>query len=423
MQEASGMIPATNIGTIAKRCGAFLLPPNVPVLVPETFLAEFGYDNQIQFDFSQYQHMMESRTADGRLTLDYWCPLSMVDGYGRHALDIYKGMKQLGAQPLLRDVGWVQQIYLNPLIKAESVASHAKPPRKVGVCMSVPYDPHIFNHQSLTKIVITQFETDRFPEKHVDNVNRCDHLIVTSSFQPEMMRRSGVKIPISVLIPGVDTDLFTPRRREVDGIFKCLILGALTPRKNPIGAIQMFEQASQNQTDWKLLIKSRQADGMDAVRKLAAQDPRIEVVIGDTPPEWVPQVYQEHDCLIWPSKGEGVGLPPLEALASGMEVVCSRNSGMLDFISDEWAWPINKHTKESASIPGIGFSESYVKMYGDVGNWWSPDLAEGAKQLRRAYEAWSTGKGKGGRAAEYVRAKHTLRHQAGSVLQVVEKYS
>lgn len=423
MQEAMGLIPAKNIGTIAKRCGPYLLPPNVPVMVPESFLAEFGYDNMIEFDFSQYQHMMESRTQDGRLTLDFWCPLSMVDGYGRHALDIYKGMKQLGAEVLLRDVGWVQQVYLNPMIRAESVASHAKPPRKVGICMSVPYDPHLNSHQSLTKIVITQFETDRFPERHVENVNRCDHLIVTTKWQPEMMRRSGVTIPISVLTPGVDTDLFFPKRPERDGVFKCLMLGALTGRKNPLGAIEMFENASQNQTDWKLLIKTRKAEGLDDVKRVASRDPRIEIVEGDTPPEWIPQVYQQHDCLIWPSKGEGVGLPPLEALACGMEVVCSHNTGMMDFIDEEWAWPINKHTKESASIPGIGFSKQYVETYGDVGNWWSPDLKEGARQLRRAYEAWSTGKGKGDRAAEYVRAKHTLRHQAGSVLQVVEKYS
>jgi glycosyltransferase involved in cell wall biosynthesis len=418
-----GTIPATNISNIAKRCGRFLLRPNVPVEVPFSFLAEYGYDNQIQFDFSQYQHLLESRTAEGKLTFDFWCPLSMIDGYGRHALDIYRGLKELGTEPLLRDVGWVSEAYLTGNIRADAMVSRAKPPRKIGVCMSVPYDPHIFSHQAAVKIVITQFETDHFPAKHVEAVNKADHLIVTTSWQPEMMRRSGVKIPISVLTPGVDTEAFFPKPHEDRRSFRCLMLGALTGRKNPLGGLKMFWEASQGQTDWQLLIKSRHADGMTEVRQAARNDHRIEVVVGDTPPEWVPGIYHEHDCLIWPSKGEGCGLPPLEALSCGLEVVSSRNTGMKDFIDEEWAWPIHKHTSERADQPQGGFSQKYIDIYGGVGNWWNPDLKEGARQLRRAYEAWRDGKGKGSKAAEYVRSHHTLRHQAASVLKVVERYS
>lgn len=422
MQTPMGTIPATNISNIAKRCGNFLLLPGVPVQVPPSFLSEYGYDNQIQFDFSQYQHMLESRTEDGKLTFDFWCPLSMIDGYGRHALDIYKGLKLLDTRPLLRDVGWVDPIFMSPNIKAEATLSNGKPPRRVGVCMSVPYDTHIYAHQSLTKIVITQFETDHFPEKHVANVNKADHLIVTTSWQPEMMRRSGVTIPISVMTPGVDTDVFTYKERERTGKFRCLMLGALTGRKNPLGALKMFWEASHGSTDWSLLIKTRHADGIAGVVREASRDSRVEVMIGDTPPDWLPEVYFKHDCLIWPSKGEGCGLPPLEALSTGMEVVCSRNSGMRDFIDDAWAWPIHKHTKEAAMQPDGGFSQKYVDVYGDVGQWWVPDLEEGIRQLRRAYEAWKQGNGKGAKAAEYVRSHHTLRHQAASVLKVIEKY-
>jgi hypothetical protein len=96
---------------------------------------------------------------------------------------------------------------------------------------------------------------------------------------------------------------------------------------------------------------------------------------------------------------------------------------MRDFIDDGWAWPIHKHTMEPADQQDGGFSQKYVEVYGDVGNWWNPDLNEGIRQLRKAYEAWRDGKGKGQKAAEYVRSHHTLRHQAASVLKVVERYS
>src|SRR5258708_1091691 len=420
-------ILAKNLGTIPKRCGNFLLRPDIPVEVPESFLAEFGYDNMIEYDFSSYREQMRSRTDDGRLSFDFWIPFSAIDGYGRHAIDIYKGMQQIGVDVALRDVGigWVNHRWVDQVIEQAGIKSRIRMPSRVGVVMSLPYDPHIFKHPAAVKIVITQFETDHFPEKHVAAVNNCDHLIVTPSFHPDMIHPSAFNLPISLPPPGVDTVFFTYKERPRDGKFKCLMLGALAGRKNPIGALHMFWQASQGSPDWKLTIKTRQASGVEKLQKLiqATGDSRIEVVVGDTPPQWIPQIYHQHDCLLWPSKGEGVGLPPMEAMATGLEVVCARNSGLENFIHDEWAWPIHKHSREPADLPEIGFSADYVKAFGSVGNWWVPDLEEGARQLRKCYEAWSEGKGKGKRAADYIRQRHTLRQQAASVLQVVEQYS
>jgi glycosyltransferase involved in cell wall biosynthesis len=421
------MIQAKNLGTIPKRCGGVLLRPDVWVEVPDTFLSQFGYDNMIEFDFSSYRDQMRSRTEDGRLSFDFWIPFSSIDGYGRHAIDIYKGMAALGADVALRDVGigWIDHLWIDPVIEQVGLKSRTRMPSKVGLVMSLPYDPHIYHHQSAHKIVITQFETDRFPEKHVENVNKCDHLIVTSSFQPEMMRKSGIKIPISVLTPGIDTDFYKFVERPRDGKFKCLMLGALTGRKNPVGALHMFWKASEGDPSWHLTIKTRKAAGVEKLKKMieATGDPRIDVVIGDTPPDWIAKIYHMHDCLLWPSKGEGVGLPPMEAMSTGMEVVCARNSGMRDFISDEVAWPIYNHDREPADLPDSGFSQEYVKTFGSVGQWWVPDLEEGVRQLKKAHEAWSKGEGKGKRAADYIRSNHSLRHQAASVLQVVERYS
>jgi glycosyltransferase involved in cell wall biosynthesis len=191
-----------------------------------------------------------------------------------------------------------------------------------------------------------------------------------------------------------------------------------------MGAIQIFQQASQGDPSWRLTIKSRKADGINEVARIARADKRIEVVIEDSHPLKVLDYYHSHDCLLWPSKGEGVGLPPLEALSCGLEVVCSANSGMLDFIDGKWAWPIRTERMEPAGWPDnlLGFDETYVRTYGDVGEWWLPDLNHATKQLRAAHEAWSKGNGKGRLGAAEIRRNHTLRHQAESVLVAVERY-
>ena len=422
---AEEFITVTNEGFTPHVCDGVLLTPGVPVRVPTSFIGSYGGMADLRFDFGELPDLLAGRTDEGAPVLDLFGPLSRVDGYGRHFLDLWQGLVDLGAAVNLRRTPRfrVDELYLNPEILQIAQNNRGRVPSRVAVSFTLPYDETIWNNRSLVKIVLTQFETTRMPEVHVRNINRCDHLIVTSSYQVKVCRDSGVTIPISVMTPGVDTDFFVPGERY-DNQFRVLILGALTGRKNPLGAIEIFRQASADDPTWRLMIKSRLADGLDEVRAAIGDDSRITLMVEDSHPDHVLHYYQSHDCLLWPSKGEGVGLPPLEALSCGLEVVCALNSGMLDFIDEKWAWPIETERTEAAGWPGNlnGFSREYVHQFGDVGEWWVPSQASAVEQLRSAHKAWKQGNGKGRLAADEVRRHHTLRHQAQSVLDVVEVY-
>lgn len=426
------LIPCTNVGVAPKMFGGFTLSPGQTTKVPLSFVSQFGWDTALKFDYGDLGHLMSTRNEVGAFTFDWWCPLSMVDGYGRHALSLFKGFQGLGCEPILRDVGWIDKLFLGSYFEAERYKGMYRVPSKIGAVMSLPYDDHVHNHQSIHKIVITQFETSRIPEKHIQNVNLCDHLIVTSHYQPKVWRRSGCRIPISVMTPGVDTDEFGYQERVPDGKFKVLLLGAITERKNPLGAIRIFQQASDGRHDWRLTIKTRKTDAISKISQVAIRDSRINIEVGDSHPDLIKQYYYTHDCLLWPSKGEGVGLPPLEAMSTGMELVCSANSGMLDYVNDAHCYSIKTSHMEPADGPG-GFSHDtigkdgnvvpgYVEMFGAVGEWWVPDEDHAIKQLRRCFDHWAQGSGKGRLGAEYVRKYHTLASQASSVLKILMKY-
>lgn len=428
-------IVVTNISTAGRRynCDGVILEPGVPTVVPKRFVEQYGGIKDLRFDFQPYVEEMAVEDELGRPLFDFWAPMSMVDGYGRHALAIYKGFRQMGLGVKLRDAGWyVSRDFIPQDFVDEVWRNASRGPAKVGLIMSVPYDPNFRMIQSVSRIAITQFETDHIPEFHIKSVNTMHHLITTSGFQPAVWKKSGLSIPISVLTPGVDTDEFKYNRPEPDGKFKVLILGALTGRKNLYGAVRIFQRASQGDPKWELLIKTRPlVAGTTEFRKFIFGDNRIKLYEEDIPPNGVAWLYGSHDAFLWPSKGEGCGLPPLEAMACGMEVICADNSGMSDFLSDEWAYPIKTDHMEPAdsvnlkAIYGLneqGFGSEYIATYGQVGNWWVPSEDHGAKQLRKAYELWSKGKGKGRKAAEYVSRFHTLRHQSESVWKVVERY-
>lgn len=420
-------IDVINFGELPKKCflpqtgSYYLLPPNNKVTVPWAFIETFSYDNQLFFDYNGYKKAKV--TEAGIPMFDWWCPISSIDGYGRHALNIFWGLKKLGLAPILREVDWKSDLASMDLnVNIEKRLGESKLPCHLGVCMSVPYDRRMAGHQSDIKVAITQFETDRIPERHIDTVNCCNHLITTSKFQPPIWRKSGLEIPIDVLTPGIDTDYFDYVDRPDKSTFKVLISGALSGRKNPLGAIRIFQKASMGDPNWLLTIRSRRIDGIDQVEDIAKKDGRIAIHIGDWSQDHVKYFYHLHDVFLWPSKGEGVGLPPLEVMATGMELVCSDNSGMSDYVSEEICYPIRTKGIEPANQPVIGFSQEYETQFGSVGNWWVPDEDHAAEQLRRCYDDWRLGKGKGKKAAEYVRQNHTLELQAKSVSQILERY-
>lgn len=418
----SDRIPIKNKGRALKQLGAFMIPPGGDwQMVPVSFVESYGYDRDLVFDFSGFRQHMATRDDTGRFTFDWWCPLSMVDGYGRHALAIYKGFSRSECEPILHDVDWIDKSYLPGEIEAARHMGMYRMPNKIGCVMSLPYDQHIHNHQSVTRVVVTQFETNKIPEKHISNVNIADHLILTSSWQPKVWKKCGINIPISVMTPGVDTDFFAYKQRHRDGIFRVLLLGAITGRKNPLGAIRIFRAASEGRSNWRFVIKTRKTDAIDNIRRAIANDPRMSLEVEDSHPDIVLKYYHGNDCLLWPSKGEGVGLPPLEAMATGMELVCSDNSGMSDYVHDAICYPIRTSHMESAS-GADGFSREYIDAFGDVGDWWVPDEHHAVAQLQKCYQAWSDGRGKGTIAAEYVRQHHTLRLQSESILKVLKQY-
>jgi len=397
--------------------------PGVPTEVPVSFLALFGSPKGIILDLSE---MADDLPVDdhGAPLFDWYSFLSNVEGYGRHAIGLIRGLVRQGAHMRVKDLQWLPADQLPADIdKLRRVSPGGNVPARIGVTFTLGYDPVTYSHPSPIRVAITQFETDRLPRKHVDNLNRVDHVIVTSSFCVDVFRESGVRAPISVMRPGIEVDDFPFVERKKDGLFKVLMLGALTGRKDPVGAVSIFKEASRGNPDWRLTLKTRaHVDGTGAVMAAINGDPRITLITRDDPAHTIRAYYYGHDCLLWPSKGEGVGLPPLEAMATGMELVCSDNSGMSDYVDKKICYPIKTGGRESANCAG-GFSDKYVAGYGEVGNWWVPDHKHAVAQLERCFHNWLEGKGKGRKAAEQVRQKHTSDLSALDILEVVGGYS
>lgn len=146
---------------------------------------------------------------------------------------------------------------------------------------------------------------------------------------------------IDVVHSGI-SDAFSPSLRDRDwlgarfGVSGPLVLcvGTPEPRKNLAGAIAAFTRLARDLPEARLAIV-----GADGWRHAA-----IDRAIDDAGPtvlrtgrlglEDLTRLYASADCLLFPSLMEGFGFPPLEAMASGLPVVCSDRPSLPEIAGD-----------------------------------------------------------------------------------------
>lgn len=147
---------------------------------------------------------------------------------------------------------------------------------------------------------------------------------------------------ISIVYPGVDDRYFTGQSkgqtREMSGTFGRYILsvGVLSPQKNLEGTIRAFH--SMGDPDLTLVLAGRE-DGsyfQDTLLPLITSlglEQRVRT-LGLISDEALARLYAGALVLVHPSFAEGFGLPPLEAMASGLPVVASNTSSLPEILGD-----------------------------------------------------------------------------------------
>ncbi|HVZ71749.1 MAG TPA: glycosyltransferase family 1 protein [Polyangia bacterium] len=104
--------------------------------------------------------------------------------------------------------------------------------------------------------------------------------------------------------------------------------------KNIVGVIRVLHLLRQQGIPARLVRTGKPLAGVERalMERLGVIDAVVE--LGGVPDEKVPALYNAVDLLVFPSLYEGFGWPPLEAMASGTPVVCSRAGSLDDVVGD-----------------------------------------------------------------------------------------
>lgn len=240
-------------------------------------------------------------------------------------------------------------------------------------------------------IAIVPWETTVVPRSWIGKLNGFDALLVPCKQNIEDFKNSGVKIPIELIHWGIDPDRFYPLQRPQKEVFTFGTMGALSFRKGTEILVAAFQEEFKTEKDVKLICKTSYN-----TYPFNVKDKRIEVLMTPaTPQELIQMFFKQIDCFVFPTRGEGFGLTPLEAMATGVPAIVTGWSGPLEYMTPETGWLI-----DYTMTPAKNFTEHVYKE--ECGNWAEPSKEHLKKLMRYAYEHQDEVRAKGLAAAEHV---------------------
>src|SRR5581483_9634350 len=102
---------------------------------------------------------------------------------------------------------------------------------------------------------------------------------------------------------------------------------AQEPRKNVPALVAAVARVRADFPDLTLALVGPRGNGSAAVQRALAEHQMDSVVreLGFVPPDDLPILYRGARALLYASRLEGFGMPPLEAMASGTPVIAAPN--------------------------------------------------------------------------------------------------
>lgn len=240
-------------------------------------------------------------------------------------------------------------------------------------------------------LCIVPFETTIIPKSWIHKINNFDALMVPCEQNIEAFRSSGVTIPIERISWGVDTSKWTPIDRPERSTFTFGTMGALSIRKGTDVLVEAFTEAFPTEQDVRLVCKTSYMQ-----YPFMTADKRIKIQMSPVSHEDLMNDFcREIDCFVFPTRGEGVGLPPLEMAATGVPVIVTNWSGPADYMHEDIGWKL-----DYSMTPAKNFTEEVYKE--ECGDWAEPNKAHLIGLMRYCYEHRKEVREKGKTAAEYI---------------------
>lgn len=275
--------------------------------------------------------------------------------------------------------------------------------QNIGLLYHSPYS--IMRMETRFRILYTMFESSKIPEDWIEILKLADMVIVPSRWCQGVFAESGVKTKVVPL--GYDDKVFKYIERPVHKPYTFLHYDAFNTRKGHFEVFNAFNKAFEGNKDVKMIFKTVR----DAVSVPISptQYPNIEVIYGDVPQSELMEIMSRADAFVFPSRGEGFGLTPLEAMATGLPSIVPNAHGISDYFNPNY---MLEAKVGGASVP-------IYRRLTDVGEMIKVDEDDLAEKMKWLVAHPEKGIEMGKKASEYVK-QFTYTQTANQLKKIIE---
>lgn len=319
--------------------------------------------------YLDHQRERNTEPASGAETIYYQTVTRTPDGYGM-SRDIIK--RELALLGIMLTEGFLHQ--------------------KVGFIYSHP--PALASVRNDVRLLYTMFESDKIPAEWGEFLAEADQIIVPSKFVQRTLIKYGFD---STVVPlGFNHRVFqyVDRPIPVDNHepFTFIHYDSFNYRKGFAEVFEAFNQEFKANESVRLVLKSVHDKAPLPIIK--AEYPNIDVVLGELSEGKLAELLSGAHCMVYPSRGEGFGITPLEAMATGIPAIVPNAHGISEYFDPDCMLEVEVESTTPALY------RKYKDQ--DLGDMVLCSVEDLRKKMRFAFNHQAEMKKVGKRASEYV---------------------
>lgn len=336
------------------------------------------------------------------MTIKYCGPFTDPTGYGEANRNILLSLISAGIDVVTQPIKFTTTDFED--CKATRLANeHSKKiePYKVKILHVTPDVYPLYIEQGKYHIGHLFWETDRLPSSWVKACNMMDEIWTGSKTTEEAIRVSGVTVPVKVFPQPVNVVMPAVKPYPLPNFQGFVFYSVIDwkERKNPRKLLEAYWREFKGEQNVTMLIKTGSGDYTAAQSQQILEEARIwknAMGFKDTPRtmlytkrldiEGMHRFHETGTCFVSAHRGEGWGLPQVEALLHNNPVISTAYGGVHD-------WMKGRHYKP-VSYRLVPITQTFNKYYEEGMHWAEADEASLRERMRYMFDTYNSPKKK-----------------------------
>jgi len=344
------------------------------------------------------------------MKFNFFCNPFGFGGYAIHGRNMLRAMRFEDWDVACIPDTQVNEFPPDPVLR-DTLIRGMKPRGKcLGLKLDLALPRRVATFSGKPQIFYTVTEVDRLPPDWVTSLNNMDEVWTTAEWERKVFLESGVRRPIRVVPEGIDPNIFKPASVSLPkrNVYRFLAVGKLEERKNYAALFRAYCEEFEPDEAVELLVHLGQPGNLYEFLfnlNLGRRHAPIKFSAPVSTEEEFANIYHSADAFVLPTRGEGWGLPIMEAMACGLPVITTGIGPMLEYAK-----------KQTALLLDYELVKARDPVFDHIfewGRWAEPNIAQLRQFMRRLFQNPAEGRAIGRRAAAEIYTKWTWRQAVG----------